>query len=551
MNSGYRLAAEHKLDVDIGDFAAHPEQFPDLPVGQLVRHWARTRTEAPAFITPGKRVTWHEYDATADRIATALAEMDDARGPVALYLPDTMVFHAALVGTNRAGRLAVGIGARSGVRELAQLMRRAQCRTLVTTPAIRDQDSAELVETLRADIPVPLTLVIVTDGGSVQVLGPDGESAPAPAPADVPDAAFGTAAVSLLNSTSGTTGLPKLVTQTERRWIEFCRLAVTAGEITGSDVFCGMVPAPFGFGLWTAHFLPALLGAPIAVLERFDVDTMIDLIERDRVTVLHCVSTQFKMLLRSPRARSADLSSLRVMFTGGEAVPYSEAVAFEERTGASVLQFYGSNETGAVSCTTIDDDVETRLTTCGHVIEQMHVRIFDSTGAEVSGTVRRGQPAVKGPLMCHGYWDDEAANRELFTPDGWMLLGDIVEVDSRGRVRVMGREADIIIRGGKNISAVEVEELVRTHPAVELVSAVGVSDDLFGERVCAVVVTKNGEPLTTDELAERLIEDGATREYIPEYVVTVEQLPMAAGGKVAKGEVKKLAESVLAVGDPQ
>ncbi|WFR74496.1 AMP-binding protein [Prescottella defluvii] len=173
--------------------------------------------------------------------------------------------------------------------------------------------------------------------------------------------------------------------------------------------------------------------------------------------------------------------------------------------------------------------------------------MFDDAGVEVVCDERRGQPGVKGPLMCHGYWDDAAANAELYTDDGWMLLGDIVEIDADGRVRVVGRKADIIIRGGKNISAVEVEELVRAHPAVALVAVVGVHDELFGEKVCAVVVATDGAELTAPDLSAWLTAQGVTREYIPEHVLTVDELPLAPGGKVAKGAVKLLAEEHLSL----
>jgi non-ribosomal peptide synthetase component E (peptide arylation enzyme) len=176
----------------------------------------------------------------------------------------------------------------------------------------------------------------------------------------------------------------------------------------------------------------------------------------------------------------------------------------------------------------------------------MQVRVFDDTATEVVGAMRRGQPAVNGPLMCQGYWGDVEANNELYTGDGWMLLGDIVEIDEDGRVRVVGRKADIIIRGGKNISAVEVEEYVRAHPLVDLVAAVGVDDALFGEKVCAVVVTTDNEVLSAAELTGWMREQGVTREYIPEYVMTLAELPMAAGGKVAKGAVKELVREKLA-----
>ena len=188
---------------------------------------------------------------------------------------------------------------------------------------------------------------------------------------------------------------------------------------------------------------------------------MLAAIERYRVTVLAAVSTQFVMLLNSPALDAHDLSSLRVMFTGGEMVPYERAREFEERTGATVLQFYGSNETGALSATTLDDPPELRLRTAGRVIPEMHVRLLDpDTDADITATGGPGVPAGKGPTLCLGYWDDDAANERLFTADGWMRMGDLATIDADGYLTVVGRTSDVIIRGGKNISAAQVEDEV-------------------------------------------------------------------------------------------
>ncbi|MFF3571000.1 class I adenylate-forming enzyme family protein [Nocardia jiangxiensis] len=286
----------------------------------------------------------------------------------------------------------------------------------------------------------------------------------------------------------------------------------------------------------------------IVLTARFDTADTALLVERERATVLCCVSTQFKMLLRSENAREHDLSSLRVLYTGGEPVPYDDALAFEQRTGASVLQFYGSNESGAVSRTTLDDDVDTRLRTCGRILPSMTVRILDDTGADATGSPRRGQPAVRGPLVSPGYWDDPAANAELFTADGWMLLGDIVEVDDTDRVRVVGRTADFVIRGGKNISIVEIEQLVRAHPSVSDVAVVGVPDPIFGERVCAVVVLTTGADLTTETLASWLRAEGVSAEYLPEYVVPVDRLHLGPGGKTDRAAAREAASGVVNLG---
>ena len=152
--------------------------------------------------------------------------------------------------------------------------------------------------------------------------------------------------------------------------------------------------------------------------------------------------------------------------------PLARAVSFEGRPGATVLPVYGSNETGVLSGTRLTDSRERRFGTAGRVIEAMAVRVYDDRGAEMTGDPLVGIPACKGPATCVGYLDDDDANAQLFTEDGWMLMGDVVEIDAEGYLRVIGRTSDIIIRGGKNISAVALEAEIAEHPDVDLVAAV-------------------------------------------------------------------------------
>ena len=330
-----------------------------------------------------------------------------------------------------------------------------------------------------------------------------------------------------LNSTSGTTGLPKIVMHNQARWFAFHDFAHRIAHFRADDVFLGALPAPFGFGLWTAHFTPTIVGAPCIVCERFDADAVLAAIERSRVTVLAAVSTQFVMLLNSPAAGRYDLSSLRILFTGGEMVPYERAREFEDRTGAKVLQFYGSNETGALSATTLDDSLECRLRTAGKVIPEMHVRLLDpDTDADITVSGGPGVPAGKGPTLCLGYWNDDAANERLFTADGWMRMGDLATIDADGYLTVVGRTSDVIIRGGKNLSAAQIENEVGSHPAVALCAAVAMPDATFGERVCVFAELRAGhDALTLDALNAHLAQRGTGKELWPERLVVLAELP--------------------------
>ena len=532
-----------ELRADPADAAAYRAAgwWGDDTIATVVARHAATMPDGIAYIADGSRYTWAQYERDSDAIARVLLAAGHAPGArIAVMMPDGPAVHAVFVGIEKAGLVAVGIGARAGDREVAHLLTLTGSRVLVTTPDQHGREVAALVTDVRA-LGAELDRVILVDRDASMV-DPD-----LPAGAVVDEAAelhpLDADALFLLNSTSGTTGLPKCVMHTQNRWFHFHRLAAAAGDFGPDEVFLGVLPAPFGFGLWTAHFTPAILGCPTVVMERFDADEALDLIERERVTVLCCVSTQFIMMLNAQAVRPRDLSSLRAMFTGGEAVPFDRAAEFERATGAKVLQFYGSNETGALSHTSHATDRDTRLRTAGHVIDEMQVRLLDpETRREVAPGVHEGQPACRGPATALGYWGDEAANAALFTDDGWMLMGDIVRIEATGVLTVIGRTSDFINRGGKNISAPADEAEVATHPAVAMTAAVAWPDPVFGERVCAYVELRRGASLTLDQLVAHLRERRVSREWWPEHLVIVDALPRSSGGKVAKGDLKADAE---------
>jgi acyl-CoA synthetase len=512
----------------------------------ITRH-AAARPDAAAFITEDTRLTWREYADASDHLAGVLVAAGFERGErVAVQLPDTAAVHIAFVALEKAGLVAVGIGARAGEREVRYLLGRTGAGGFITHAVHRGRTVADDVESLRADAPPLRHHVVIPD-----VLTDPGVTVDATAVSALPARLWrhrklGPDELWLVNSTSGTTGLPKCVMHHQNRWYYFHRIAEDVGGLRADDVVLGAVPAPFGFGQWTSHFTPTLLGAPVVVMERFDASRALALIERERVTVLCAVSTQFILMLNAPDLDRYDLSSLRVMFTGGEMIPYERALDFERRTGATVLNFYGSNESGFATATTLRDPAEKRLRTAGRVQPGTQLRLYDE-GRDVTAS-GRGQPGSRGPAISFGYLDDPAANAELFTPDGFVLHADEVTLDSEGYLTVVGRKSDIIIRGGKNISAPQVEDEVGAHPAVALAAAVASPDPVFGERVCVYVELAAGSTLELEELVAFLRARGVSPEYLPERLVVMEELPRSSGGKLAKGQLRQEAASRFGAG---
>ncbi|MDT5214526.1 MAG: acyl-CoA synthetase [Mycobacterium sp.] len=507
----------------------------DTTLSECVGRNAASAPDKTAFVDfpAGLRLTWREFDRAATKLARQLVDVGVAPGDgVAVWHQDNAAIHVLLVAIERCGAATVGLGARAGVREVAQLLRTAQPALLVS-----DVEHVDPATRAAADADPSLRVVALGTGTDAVVLDthPPRELGAALQPVG-PDDVF------LINSTSGTTGSPKCVVHTQNRWHYFHLKAVANGELTADDVFLPVIPTPFGFGIWTSHTTPIYLGATTVRIERFSAESTCAAIERHRATVLCCVSTQLAMIIADKAVRDYDLGSLRVVFTGGEPLPYSQAAAFEELTGATILQFYGSNETGMLSATSIADPLHRRLRTAGRIVPEMQVRLFD--GERDVTESGRGQPACRGPALSLGYLGGTDHDK-LFTRDGWMRMGDICDLDADGYLSLAGRTSDFILRGGKNISAVQVEEVVATHPAVAVAAAVAMPDPLFGERVCVFVELKHADALELPTLVEHLLQQGVSKELLPERLEVLDELPRSAGGKVAKGQLRELIRSVL------
>jgi acyl-CoA synthetase len=512
-------------------------------LAEVIDGHAAQKPDAPAFLGVQARMSWAAYAERSRRLACALAGLELTPGArVGVLLPDGPGVHAAYVGVERAGATVMGIGPRAGLKEIRHLLKLSGASVLVSRGQYRETDMRELFEDLRGEgLPLAHQLIVEGELAAEDELLVNGEPFQAPGEAAqrelLAGRCLGEKDLFLLNSTSGTTGMPKCVKHDQARWFYFHQLATDAGEFRDDDVFMSVLPAPFGFGIWTAHVTPTLLGCPTVLMPSFSAEEAIALIEQHRVSVLAAVSTQFIMMLNSDALRRHDMSSLRALFTGGEAVPARRAAEFEELTGAKVLQFYGSNETGALSRTTTRDSQQVRFETAGKIIEDMQVKLVDEAGNDITAT-GHGQPACRGPAMSGGYYGDEAATRALYTQDGWMLTGDIGTLDAEGHLTIIGRVADFIIRGGKNISGPAVEESVASHPAVAMAAAVGMPDEVFGERVCVYVELQDGATLNLEELKAHLVANDVSKESFPERLEIVDALPRSSGGKVAKKQLR-------------
>jgi len=513
-------------------------------VADHVRHQATNNPDGMAYRAPDADLTWAQYDALATRLAGAFVQLGLARGDLlGTLLPGGSLVHVVYLAAQQAGLVTLGMGPRSGEQDVARLLESTSCGWLLTCTVHRGQDTRDLMCRLKpavAELGHHITVDLDAWGMIVKLDGVR-RDLPGYAVAEslLAERALGPDELFFLNSTSGTTGLPKCVTATMNNRKYFSRLAADAGGLGDDETILSVLPSPYGFGLWSAHVTPARYGYTTVLCADFDPDEALRLVETERVTVLAAVTSQLVMMLNSPAFAERDLSTLRVVFTGGEPLQRERAAEFERRTGATILQFYGSNESGPLSVTRTADPQDNRLGTVGRPIAAQQVRLFDQDGTDVTATGGPGQCAAAGPGTTPGYYRDPHADEQLFRTDGWQLTGDLATLDEDGYLTITGRAAELIIRGGHNISAGQVETEVGTHPRVAQVAVIGVPDDVLGERVCAVLTTRDGQPLDVDELRDHLDTRGVSKHYWPEQVQLRQQLPLGIGGKLDKHQLRQ------------
>jgi 2,3-dihydroxybenzoate-AMP ligase/mycobactin salicyl-AMP ligase len=262
-------------------------------------------------------------------------------------------------------------------------------------------------------------------------------------------------------------------------------------------------------------------------------------IEKERVTAIPTVPALVSRLVNFDGRKNFDLSSLKKIYSGGAPSSPDLVMAVREKLGCAFVNAFGSSE-GTNSMTRLDDDLDVICNTVGvRCCPYETYKVIDQNGNELPpNTV--GEFVSKGPGIFTGYFRAGEENRNIFMPDGFFRTGDLAKIDENGYITITGRIKDIILRGGENISATEIENLVSMHERVEAVAVVGMPDKELGERICAYVQTLpgNGE-LTFEEIIAFLKSKGASVLQLPERIVFVDSIPLTKVGKIDKKALRE------------
>ncbi len=347
--------------------------------------------------------------------------------------------------------------------------------------------------------------------------------------------------------TSGSTGRPKCVVQSEEAIRYACQSTIEAVGLRPGDAIGAFVPlssvAAFCFGM----YLPAYLGGSLVTTGKWSPAAAVEAMEKHRVAWTMLVPTM-ALQLSVTEGSQGRLSNMRALTVGGGPMNERALENAETTLGTVFLRVFGMSECLGHTTPALDDPPAIRLGRDGRPFPGTTVRAVDTTGVPVpAGEI--GDAQVKGPSMFIGYARGGSPVPPALTPDGFLPTGDLVEVGNDGTIAVMGRQKQIIIRGGRNIDINEVESAIAGLPGVVQVCVVPVPDDMLGERAAALVVTQ-GEQLTLESATQQLAATDFPKFKWPEYLFTVDDLPQNRVGKLSRPDAVSLATGLASRIDP-
>ncbi|HTL05702.1 MAG TPA: acyl-CoA synthetase [Gemmatimonadales bacterium] len=497
---------------------------PDLPL-PLVARAARQ----PDRIAVRDAAGLHSYGRlleASSRVAAGLlagrSDLEEAR--VAFFVPPGFDYVAVLWGIWRAGGIAVPLALSHPRAELAYTIRDAAAAIVVADPG-----SAEALAPLAEELDARFAT-------TAELLG----AAPAPLPA------VAEARRALIVYTSGTTGKPKGVVTTHANLRAQITALIEAWEWSAEDRILLVLPLHHVHGIVNVVLSALWAGAECEMLARFDAEEVWARIASGRLTLFMAVPTIYRRLIvaweaAAPASRaawSAGCARLRVMISGSAALPVATLEAWREISGHTLLERYGMTELGMALSNPLHG--ARRPGYVGTPLPGVEVRLVDESGRPVPPGAP-GEVEVRGLNVFLEYWRRPEETRAAFR-DGWFRTGDTAVLE-QGAYRLLGRSSvDIIKTGGFKVSALEIEEELRTHPAIAECAVVGVADPEWGERVCAAVELAAGTTLGLDALQAWARERLAPYK-LPRALRNVAALPRNAMGKVVKPEVAKLFEA--------
>ncbi|MFZ2349798.1 MAG: long-chain fatty acid--CoA ligase [Candidatus Bipolaricaulis anaerobius] len=477
----------------------------------------------------GQSYTYADLNRRANRTAHLLTDVYRVKkgDRVSILAHNCLAYLDLLYALGKIGAVFAPLNLRLQPRELAYIVGDCTPKVLLCGP-----EFVETAEKICAETPIPH--VVGVDGAKVR--GRRYEDEVTECRSSEPySPSLGEDDTYLLLYTSGTTGRPKGAMIPHRQVLWNCINTVISWGLTEHDVSPLFMPLFHAGGLFA--FLTPLLyvGGRVVLIRTFEAEEVLRVIEDERCTVILGVPTVYRMLLDAPEFPSVDFRSVRFFISGGAPLPVDLVREWIAKKGGVFRQGYGLTEVGANCFSMTDEESVRKLGSVGKPMFHSEMMLADEHGREVHPG-EAGELLIRGPHVCTGYWRNPEATTEAIV-DGWFRTGDLARRDNEGFYYIVGRVKDMIISGGENIYAAEVEATFREHPAVADAALIGTPDPKWGEVGLMVVVLKPGAAATTEEL-QAFCGERLARYKVPKKVVFAETLPYSAYGKVLKAELR-------------
>jgi 2,3-dihydroxybenzoate-AMP ligase len=525
----------------------------DRTLTDVYRASFRAHADRIAVVAKDARITYTELHEKSERLACHLFDLGlRPLDVVIVQLPNVPEFVYLYFALQRLGVIPLMALPAHRHHEIGHYAKFVSAKAYVIPDRLGSFDFVNLARTVCRESPA-LALVVVA-GSAPQEAGFSSlhdllESRPICTPADLDALAIDAADPCIFQLSGGTTGIPKIIARTHNDYVYNTKLMAGHTDTRPDDALLVCAPIAHNFPLASPGISGFLgVGARAVMSTSARPEAVLPLIEAERITHLEIVPAMLISWLNDPNIGRYDLSSVRVINSGGQKLQTETKHRAEAAfPNGKVQEIFGMAE-GLLMTTQLDDPGEIRWDTVGRTIcPDDEVRLVDEDGAEVPPGAL-GELICRGPYTLRGYFRAPEANLRAFTPDGFFRTGDVMRLHPSGNFVIEGRKKDLINRGGEKISAEEVEDMLLQHPSVAMVACVSMPDPVLGERMCAFVVARPGRSVTLEDLVEHLTSLGLARFKHPEKLVVVDQFPISPFGKVQKNVLASRAAELVADG---
>jgi acyl-CoA synthetase (AMP-forming)/AMP-acid ligase II len=536
-------------------FPAHDGAMVSLPadmtIPRLVMANAERDPEGLAVVDGERRYTFEEFERAVIEAVQAWIAFGLGQGDrVGIWSPNSVDWMIAAMGVLGAGGVLLPINSRLRASEVVKVLHRTSASAICTVETFLGEHYPGLLRGADPDLAVPIVdLSNAGEEGAVrwESMLEDGAQEVLRSQAIARIEAISPTDVCEILFTSGTTGIPKGVVTTHGKnvfgWTEFASLA----EIGPTSRLLLQLPLGLATGLKATFFMATFVGAAVVVQSVWNVEEAMHLIEEHGITYFGGPPTAFQDLLDSPKRTHYDLSSLRRGHVSGTTIaPALISRMYSENIFDVVSIGYGLSEVGPIATTRPGDDIEAVSQTAGKPMSGMEVRIVDDAGHDL-GVEQPGEIVARGGWIMNGYYNDPEQTELVLTEEGWLHTGDIGLFDQRGYLRIVGRKKEMYITGGFNVYPAEVERCLMEQGSLSQVAVVPKSDDRLGEIGVAFVVRKPGEDADVTTLMA-WVSERLAKYKVPRHISFEDSLPMNAGAKVLKDELRERAAKMTDAG---